>query len=133
MTGFNPRRVDIVKRNTRKLSLRSAPNYFFLEVSGRIGTDVPGCVRASEVPADLEKKLTAAWDGTDIFTEPPSEMGKWALFCSERVFRLAQSEKWTNSGFQPLHLFAPFHKRYMRHELELPLAELAERYTANLK
>lgn len=98
-----------------------------------MGMPVPGCLRVDEVTQDLPDKLTNAWDGADIFSEPPSEVGRWALFCSEKVFELARAERWTNCGFQPLHYFAPFHKCYLEHEAVLPLSELMERYTRQLR
>jgi hypothetical protein len=133
MTGFTPRGVEITKRSTRKLSVSSAPQYFLLEVSGRISMHVPGWVSTKQVPADLEHQLAAAWDGTDLFIEPPSEVGQWALFCTERVFNLARSAKWTNCGFQPLQYFAPFQKRYLAHESTSSVDGLVERYIAKLK
>jgi hypothetical protein len=133
ITGCLARPVEVVKKAGRKLNVRSAPQYYFLEVSGRIGMPVPTCILANEVSSDLEEKLAGTWDGSDVFAEPPSELGRWALFCSERVFDLARGERWTNCGFQPLHYFAPFHKLYFEYESALPVAELVERYTSQLK
>jgi len=133
ITGCHAKPVEMVKKGGRKLDVRSAPAYYFLEVSGRIGMRVPSCIRANEVAEDLADKLTSAWDGSDVFREPPSKVGIWALFCSEKVFELARAEKWTNWGFQPLHYFAPFHKRYLKHGSALALPELVKQYASQLR
>ena len=133
ITGCRAKAVEVIKKAGRKLDVRTAPQYYFLEVSGRIGVDVPTCLRASEVEPDLADKLASAWDGSDVFIDPREAWGRWALFCAERVFELARAEKWTNFGFQPLHYFAPFHKAYLKHESPLPLPSLVERYVDQLK
>lgn len=133
ITGCRPKAVEVTKKAGRKLHVRTAPQYYFLEVSGQIGVDVPTCLRAGEAEADLANKLKSAWDGSDVFIHPREAAGRWALFCGERVFELARAEKWTNFGFQPLHYFARFHKTYLKHESSLPLPLLVERYVDQLK
>jgi len=133
VTGCSTKPVEVVKKPSRKLDVRTAPEYYFLEVSGRIDMPVPSCINADDVAPDLADTLTSKWDQTDLFLDPPSPVGRWALFCSEKVYELAQAEKWTNCGFQPLHYFAPYHKRYLKHESEAPLSTLVKRYTRQLK
>lgn len=133
ITGWKARPVELVKKSSRKLDVRTAPQYFFIEITGRIGMYVPTCLKAKDVAPDLSAKLVAAWDRSDIFCEPSSELGRWALYCSEKVFDLARGERWTNCGFQPLQYFAPFHKAYLEYESAVSLSELVERYTRCLE
>jgi hypothetical protein len=133
ITGCQPKAVEVIKKASRRLDVRTAPQYYFLEVTGRIGVTVPGYTERNEVEPDLAGKLAKAWDGPDVFGEPPSELGRWALFCSEKVFELARTQRWTNCGFQPLHYFAPFHRRYLHYKSGLPLPALIDRYVTELE
>jgi hypothetical protein len=118
ITGYVPHKVRFHKIDSPKLQKIEPPDYFLIEVTGRIDVErkwfdggegfvCPVCKDWQKKPggkyglgAKILMPILDSWDGSD-FVEVRN-VGYGSRYCTTRVLELARSKKWFNASFSAI-------------------------------
>ncbi len=110
VSGYREFLLTVTKSQGKKIEVVTPPQYFHIEVSGRclldleaMGVDItyqcPKCGYTRKNPTNgfpfIVRQET--WDGSDLFI---SELFPQSVFCTQKVFDLAASNRRTNFCFK---------------------------------
>lgn len=104
---FKATPVEIVKIESRKLRNQEPPNYFVIEITGRMNFDLKAGKKEYRFGTDTSTRwvpLVDSWDGSDLFVAGNSD-AKFT-YCTEKVLLLARQAQWSNFRFYPIDSFS---------------------------